>query len=96
MRIDENFMNEVGLEDMPSDQKQAFMAHAEEELEIRVGQGIGVGLTDEQMDEFERIDDLAVAADWLEKNVPDYRSVIERIYENFKQELIAERQNILA
>ena len=41
MRVDEQFMEEVGLGAMPEAEKQEFMKHAQEELEVRVGQGIG-------------------------------------------------------
>ena len=57
MQIDEEFLNEVGLAEMPEDEKRAFMEHAEEELEVRVGQGIGDLLTEEQLDEFDWIVD---------------------------------------
>lgn len=96
MRIDEQFMEEVGLGEMPPEEKQAFMQHAEEELEVRVGQGVGVDLTDEQMMQFEQIEDLDEAAAWLEQNAPNFRETVARIYQAFKQEILAEQQNILA
>ncbi len=96
MRIDDQFMNEVGLADMPEAEKQAFMQHAEEELEVRVGQALGMNLTDAQLMEFEEIDDLDQAADWLSANAPNFREVAEQVYTAFKQELTQERQNILA
>lgn len=34
MRVDDQFMNEVGLAGMPADERSAFMMHAEEELEV--------------------------------------------------------------
>lgn len=95
MRIDDEFMKEVGLAEMPEAEKQEFMKHAQEELEVRVGQGIGAGMTDEQMEEFEAITDLDAAAAWLDQNAPDFRETAAHVYETFKQELIAERQNIL-
>ncbi len=95
MRVDDQFMEEVGLGAMPEDEKKAFMQHAEEELQVRVGQGIGAGMTDEQMREFDEATDLQAARDWLEKNVPDYRELVKRIYEGFKQEILAERESIL-
>ena len=95
MRVDEKFMEEVGVGVMPQEEKQAFMKHAEEELEVRVGQGIGKGLTEEQLEEFDQIKDVEKAAEWLEQYVPNYRSIVEKVYEGFKQELIAERQSIL-
>lgn len=95
MRIDEQFMEEVGLGAMAPDEKQAFMQHAEEELEVRVGQAVGADFTEEQMNEFDAITDLGQAAKWLDANAPNFRQVTERVYEKFKQELIAERNNIL-
>lgn len=95
MRIDDEFMEEVGLGAMPDDEKKAFMQHAEEELEVRVGQGVGADLTDEQMREFDQITDLSEAISWLDQNTPNFRETVRHIYETFKQELINERQNIL-
>lgn len=95
MRVDEQFMEEVGLGAMPADEKKAFMQHAEEELQVRVGQGIGAGLPDEKMREFDEVTDLNAARNWLEQNVPDYREIVRRVYENFKQEILAERNSIL-
>ena len=95
MRMDEQFMNEVGLGEMPEEEKQAFMQHAEEELEVRVGQGIGAELSDEQMMEFEDIDDIDQAVVWLDHNAPNFREVVEEVYQAFKQELLAERHNII-
>lgn len=95
MRVDDKFMEEVGLGAMPAEEKKAFMRHAEEELQVRVGQGIGAELTDEQMRDFDEIEDLKVAKSWLERNVPAYREIVARIYEGFKQEILAERNSIL-
>lgn len=55
MKFDESFLIEVGLQDMPENQKQAFLKHAQEELEMRVGEKISDGMTDEQLIEFEGI-----------------------------------------
>lgn len=96
IRVDEDFMTEVGLTEMPAAEKQAFMNHAEEELEVRVGQKISAGLSDEQIDEFSRIhDDGDATLSWLERNVPDFRETVMQVFQTFKQELAAERQSIL-
>lgn len=96
MRVDDQFMEEVGLGEMPAEEKQTFMKHAEEELEVRVGQNVGMELSDEQMREFDQIEDISVAADWLERNAPNYREIVEKVYETFKQEIMNERQRILS
>lgn len=96
IRVDEDFMTEVGLAEMPAAEKQAFMDHAEEELEVRVGQKISAGLSDKQISEFNRIsNDNAATLSWLERNVPNFREIVMQVFKSFKQELLAERQSIL-
>ncbi len=95
MRVNEKFMQEVGLDAMPEAERKAFMDHAEEELEVRVGQGIGEFLTEEQLTEFEGIDDLDAAAAWLEKQVPNFREVVAKICDSFKAEIKAQVPEIL-
>ena len=55
MKFDDNFLSEVGLSNLPEDQKQAFLDHAQEELELRVGTKMSEGLTEAQIEEFEGI-----------------------------------------
>ena len=55
MKFDDNFLSEVGLSNLPEDQKQAFLNHAQEELELRVGTKMSEGLTEAQIEEFEGI-----------------------------------------
>jgi len=96
IRVDENFMTEIGLAEMPAAEKQAFMDHAEEELEVRVGQAVSAGLSDAKIDEFSRIsDDQTATLSWLEQNVPNFREIVMQVFEAFKQELRTERQTIL-
>lgn len=95
MHIDERFMDEVGLGGMPEAEKRAFMEHAEEELEVRVGQRIGMGLSDAQMLEFGQIEDEAEATAWLERYAPNFREIVAQVYQAFKRELSDNRQRIL-
>ncbi len=94
--IDEQFMAEVGLGEMPAAEKQAFMEQATEELEVRVGRQISAGLSLEQMREFEQIEDSAEITRWLNQNVPNFREEVMNVLMNFKQELMQNRQQILA
>lgn len=94
--IDEQFMAEVGLGEMPAAEKQAFMEQATEELEVRVGRQISAGLSLEQMREFEQIEDSAEITRWLNQNVPNFREEVMNVLMNFKQELMQNRQQIMA
>lgn len=75
-QLDEKFLQDVGLGDLPDDQKQAFLQHIYEELELRVGTKLSEGLNEQQLQEFEAFvdrDEARVQA-WFAENLPDYAS----------------------
>lgn len=75
-QLDDNFLTDVGLGALPDDQKQAFLQHIYEELELRVGTKLSEGLSEQQMGEFEAFVDQAedkVRA-WFAANLSDYAS----------------------
>lgn len=55
MKFDDDFLAEVGLSNLPQDQKEAFLKQAKEDLELRVGEKMSQGLSDAQIEEFEGI-----------------------------------------
>jgi len=75
-QLDDKFLQDVGLGDLPEDQKAAFLQHIYEELELRVGAKLSEGLSEQQMSEFEAFvdrDENRVRT-WFERNLPDYAS----------------------
>ena len=38
MQFDDSFLQEMGLQAMPEDQKKAFLDYVQEELEVRIGE----------------------------------------------------------
>jgi hypothetical protein len=75
-QLDDKFLQELGLDQLPEDQKQAFKEHIYSELELRVGTRLSDGLTEAQLTEFEsfvdRNDEKVLA--WISANVPDYQT----------------------
>lgn len=55
LKYDEDFLKEVGLNSLPLTQKQAFLSHVQNELEMRVGERMTEGITVDQLREFEGI-----------------------------------------
>lgn len=55
MKFDDDFLSEVGLSNLPQEQKESFLKQAKEELELRVGEKMSQGLSDAQIEEFEGI-----------------------------------------
>ncbi|MBR2855380.1 hypothetical protein IKE99_00325 [Candidatus Saccharibacteria bacterium] len=95
MEFDEKFLQEMGLSAMPEDQKQKFLDYVQEELEVRIGERISKGLTRAQLNEFDMITDPSEAADWLNKNRPDYREIVNRTIKEMKDEIRANRAKLV-
>jgi hypothetical protein len=73
-QLDDKFLADIGLNEMPEAQKKPFLQHIYGELEMRVGTKLSEGMSDKQLSEFESIIDQnnsAISA-WLEQNVPNY------------------------
>lgn len=96
MKIDEEFLREVGLSAMGEGERQAFLEYVQEELEVRVGEGIAEGLTEEKVREFRETEGREEAKAWLEENRPDYREVVKRTMEELKGEIKRNRLAILS
>ncbi|MBQ6130083.1 hypothetical protein IJI72_00035 [Candidatus Saccharibacteria bacterium] len=96
MEFDEGFLREVGLSAMGEEEKQAFLDYAKEELEVRVGEGIAEGLTEEKIKEFQETATREEAQAWLERNRPDYEDVVKKAIEEFKGEIKRNRVAILS
>jgi len=135
-QLDDKFLQELGLDQLPADQKQAFLEHIYSQLELRVGTRLSEGLSDAQLAEFEsfvnREDEKVrawVAANmpdyandpayaqlrssapagtdegvllaeyaslkWLGVNRPDYRTVVQEVLAELKQEIVSNRDSIL-
>ncbi len=95
MEFNEQFLQEMGLSAMPEEEKRKFLEYIQEELEIRIGERISKGLTEEQLREFDLITDQSESVKWLEKNRPDYREIVNRTIEEMKAEIRANRDKLI-
>lgn len=75
-QLDDKFLEDVGLNDLPEEEKKPFLQHIYNELELRVGTKLSDGMTDEQLEEFESIIDHKdeVVIEWLNKFAPEYHN----------------------
>jgi predicted RNA-binding Zn ribbon-like protein len=98
-KLDDNFLQELGLGALPPDEKKAMLAHIYETLEMRVGMKLAEQMTNEQLDEFESFidrNDEPGALHWLETNFPNYKQVVADELEKLKAEITAAAPQILA
>src|SRR5664279_461126 len=93
LKLDNNLLQELGLGVLPEEQKKAMLQHIYETLELRVGTQLANQMTDRQLEEFEKfIDDggegsQAQALQWLETNLPNYKQVVNQVFEALKGEI---------
>lgn len=75
-QLDDNFLQELGLGQLPEEQRKAFLEHVYSQLELRVGTRLSEGLSEEQMAEFESFIDRDVekVQAWIAANAPDYQN----------------------
>lgn len=74
-QLDDNFLRDLGITDLPEDQKKALLRHIYEELELRVGERLAEGMSESQMTEFETLldRDEEKTRQWLQDNAPEYK-----------------------
>lgn len=98
-KLDDNLLRELGLGDLPAQEKNTMLRHIYETLEMRVGMKLAEQMSNEQLDEFEGFinkNDEAGALKWLETNFPDYKQVVASELEKLKAEIKASAPSILA
>ncbi len=97
--VDDQLIHDVGLDDLPDEDRELVKRTFYGTLESRTGMVIARRLNEDQLDEFEAImderDDEG-ALRWLEANVPDYRDVVREEFEKLKLEVRSQAPQILA
>lgn len=98
LKIDNSLLEEIGLAGLPEGEKNSFLKHIYETLEMRVGIRLADQMTDEQLDEFERYfeaKDDAGAFKWLETNFPNYKDIVQQEFDKLKGEVAQTAPQIL-
>ncbi|MBC7459710.1 hypothetical protein H7200_03300 [Candidatus Saccharibacteria bacterium] len=84
-QLDDQFLADIGLGELPEDQKKPFLQHTYDQLEYKVGIRLSEGMTDDQLEEFESIIDRKedVISAWLMTNAPEYQA--EEVFQRLMQ-----------
>lgn len=107
-KLDDNLLRELGLGDLPPQEKNRMLQHIYETLEMRVGMRLAEGMSNQQLDEFEKLMPTQTDTDemrkqkeqdalrWLETNFPNYKQVVADELEKLKGEIKIAAPQILA
>lgn len=99
LKIDNNLLVELGLSGLPDAEKNSFLKHIYETLEMRVGIRLADQMSNQQLDEFEQYfeaKDDAGAFKWLETNFPNYKDIVQEEFDKLKAEVAQSAPQILA
>ena len=56
-KLEKDFLEGLGVDDMPEAEVEAFLLHLQEEMEVRVGGRMSAGMNESQIEEFEKVID---------------------------------------
>jgi hypothetical protein len=99
LKIDNSLLQDVGLGALPDAEKNSFLKHIYETLEMRVGIRLADQMSNQQLDEFEQYfeaKDDAGAFKWLETNFPNYKDIVQEEFDKLKSEVAGSAPQILA
>jgi len=84
-QLDDQFLSDIGLANLPDEQKKPFLQHIYDQLEYRVGVRLSEGMSDAQLEEFEAIIDRKedVVNNWIQTNAPGYQA--EEVFQKIQQ-----------
>jgi len=84
-QLDDQFLTDIGLADLPEEQKKPFLQHVYDQLEYRVGIRLSEGMSDAQLEEFEAIIDRKedVVNNWIQTYAPAYET--EEVFQKIQQ-----------
>lgn len=90
IQIDENLLNELGLSDLSTDEKNDALEVITNSLQERVGDRAIDSLDDGQVEQLENsmVNDTAEETQqWLISNVPDYEAITAEEFDKIKQQV---------
>ena len=81
-QLNEEFLKELGLDQLPEEQRKPFLQHIYSELEMRVGERLSQGMSDAQLDEF---------ADIIDKKPNAVDNFLAKYASNYQQDKMFQR-----
>lgn len=97
-KVDEQFLDNLGLAAMKAEDKRNFMDYVQDQIELRVGERIDAGMNERQREEFKQLLDGADQGKikaWLEANQPDFKEIVDDTIREIQTEIRENKDKIL-
>lgn len=98
IKIDDELLKELGLDDFAEEDKNAMLKRIYESLELRIGMRMARIVTEEQLKEFEELTKNGKdveAAEWLKQHVPNYQEIATEELDKLKTEVRETSRRVL-
>lgn len=97
LRLSDEFLEGMGVESLPREEKDQLLANALYALQLRVTERLAVSLDDSAIEEFNTLDDHDQAAqlDWLEAHCPQYADVVTEEMADLRQRILGQLQRAM-
>lgn len=98
IRIDYELLREFGLAGLPPHEQNLLLKQIHDTLELRVGRRLADQMSNDQLDEFEEFfeaEDDVGAFQWLEREFPDYKTIVGSEFDELKLEVKSFATDIL-
>ena len=89
------FLTDIGIANSAPEVKEKLIAGLEESAYNRLVMRLSDTLTEEQANELDGIQDDQEVSAWIRKNVPDLLFMVGDILEEMKQELLAQKAQVV-
>ncbi len=108
LRIDDDLLKSIGLGDLPEVERRSLLDHLRETLELRVGMKLASKLSEEELENFEKLlptetdspeqqkSKEAAALTWLETNFPNYKDVVKLELDTLVEEVKKDAPKIIS
>lgn len=96
--INDDFLAEVGLAELPLSDKPAMLEHIRSTLEFRIGTKLTANLSPELVVEFDAImqqQQTDVALAWLQQHLPHHPQIVQQELTALKQEITDNAEQIV-
>lgn len=91
--IDEQWLEEHGIE-AEGKEAEVLIDMVMDELEMRSGMAIADKLTDQQIHEFEKIENEDERVEWLDKVLPEYPEIVESKIAEMEKDLAKSKDQV--
>lgn len=89
------FLQALGINDADEEVKNTLIAGIEDIAKQRLVEKLSERLTEEEAEEFSKIEDEQQAHDWLLNHIPDFENMVTEILSDIRYEILKQKAEVV-